>query len=243
MKMSTAILHTTETDAECRALYQLVRDFARAMADKLIVKQIDGQRGWDSEQMYPVEGMQARFMAAVEKGDPVDIANWAAFLWNRDARIDPAAIPLHNPPKDEWWWEPVQELHCAIIGHDGDLIRLGEDDKAYDSIVVGHKLHNSECASEVLRVRTRHGYERDMELAQFFIDAMGPACARRPAWLAGASFGIEERVYNDGGFGNLHIYGHIRKEIHLLCIVFMEADRLSHWVLGRKLLDALRKSS
>ena len=64
------------------SLDALVHDFARAMRAKLISKFMEGYSGWDDPE-WSVEDIKASLLAHLEKGDPVDIANFAAFWWNR----------------------------------------------------------------------------------------------------------------------------------------------------------------
>jgi hypothetical protein len=68
--------------AEVAALEALVDDFAKAMKHKLRAKMRHGKKGWDDESWTKPQIMAALKQHA-EKGDPVDIANIAAFLWNR----------------------------------------------------------------------------------------------------------------------------------------------------------------
>lgn len=79
-----------------KALDALVDDFADAMKAKLRKKFLEGKEGWDDPE-WPLHVIQADLIehAGVEmhttgvtlKGhevlDPVDIANFAAFWWNR----------------------------------------------------------------------------------------------------------------------------------------------------------------
>lgn len=78
------------------ALDALVDDFASAMKRKLRKKFIEGRSGWDDEAWKPeeiVERLQghARKLTTTEHGmerkptadDLVDVANFAAFAWNR----------------------------------------------------------------------------------------------------------------------------------------------------------------
>lgn len=68
-------------DPEEHALCRLVDAIGAEMKKKLIKKyRKDGYSGWDNEaNAYSIASMLAEH---VKKGDPVDIANLAAFLWN-----------------------------------------------------------------------------------------------------------------------------------------------------------------
>ncbi len=65
------------------ALDKLVDQFADAMKTKLTEKAVyDGKTGWDDPAWTPEQITQA-MRDHIDKGDPVDVANFAAFLWNR----------------------------------------------------------------------------------------------------------------------------------------------------------------
>lgn len=69
--------------SEQRALDELVDQFAAAMKAKLRRAGVEkGRSGWDDPKWTPEE-IKAALLAHVDKGDPVDVANFAAFWWNR----------------------------------------------------------------------------------------------------------------------------------------------------------------
>ena len=66
------------------ALEATVDDFAYAMKKKLISKAMrDGKAGWDDPN-WPREDILRQLIEHVEKGDMVDVANFAMFVWNQD---------------------------------------------------------------------------------------------------------------------------------------------------------------
>lgn len=84
------------TFAWMKALDALVDDFAGAMKKKLRKKFVEGKQGWDdpewslgSMRQQLVEHAGVSFdwettrVQAPESIDPVDVANFAAFMWNR----------------------------------------------------------------------------------------------------------------------------------------------------------------
>lgn len=86
------------TFAWMNALNALVDDFAVAMKKKLIKKFKEGKSGWDDPEWDPdqikdamIEHCGVEFsmthvrVSGHELVDPVDVANFAAFLWNRRA--------------------------------------------------------------------------------------------------------------------------------------------------------------
>ena len=65
-----------------------VRRFAKAMAVKLTDKRAEGRGGWHRP---PSNGygtgiarLRRMMLAHIEKGDPVDIANFCMMIWNRE---------------------------------------------------------------------------------------------------------------------------------------------------------------
>ena len=78
-------------DAEAAALEELVDAFAEQMKQKLFLAMKKGRYGWDDEgwdrrEIYTsliqhTEGITAE--GKVPDFDPVDVANFAAFYWNR----------------------------------------------------------------------------------------------------------------------------------------------------------------
>ena len=69
-------------DYERRALVAAVDSFAEAMKAKLLKKMNAGRSGWDDPSWTPAQIRQA-LIDHVQKCDPVDVANYALFLWTR----------------------------------------------------------------------------------------------------------------------------------------------------------------
>jgi hypothetical protein len=65
-------------------LRKLVRDFSAEMREKLLAKADRGWRGWNAT--YYREIFRSLLVEHVSKGDWVDVANFAAFLWYLDQR-------------------------------------------------------------------------------------------------------------------------------------------------------------
>lgn len=57
--------------------------FAAAMKAKLAKKRGEGRGGWDDPNACPLDRLQAMLADHVEKGDPVDVGNFAMMIWNR----------------------------------------------------------------------------------------------------------------------------------------------------------------
>lgn len=75
--------------AELEALDALVDAFALAMKRKLRRAALDkGRSGWD-DPSWSFDAMRSSLFSHLCKGDPIDVANFAAFLWNRDGSTAP----------------------------------------------------------------------------------------------------------------------------------------------------------
>ena len=58
--------------------------FARAMRAKLAEKAAEGKYGWDDPDVCDIDELKGMLIEHVEKGDPVDIANFCMMIWNRE---------------------------------------------------------------------------------------------------------------------------------------------------------------
>ena len=67
-----------------RALDACADDFNDEMKRKLKKKFMEGKSGWDSEN-WDIEDIKRQLIEHVEKGDFVDVANFAMFAWNKSA--------------------------------------------------------------------------------------------------------------------------------------------------------------
>ena len=65
-----------------------VRRFAKAMQEKLSQKRAEGRGGWNREPGggygTGIPRLHRMMLAHVDKGDPVDIANFCMMIWNRE---------------------------------------------------------------------------------------------------------------------------------------------------------------
>lgn len=66
-----------------KALTALVDDFADEMKKKLIKKFMEGYHGWDDPNWSRKEIVD-RLYKHIDKGDMVDVANFAMFAWNKE---------------------------------------------------------------------------------------------------------------------------------------------------------------
>lgn len=71
------------TGVDMAAIDALVDAFAHAMKKKLYRKMMEGKSGWD-DPTWPMDSIRYALIDHVYKGDPVDVAAFAAFWWNRE---------------------------------------------------------------------------------------------------------------------------------------------------------------
>lgn len=72
---------------DAMADYEGVERFSTAMLDKLAKKRGEGRGGWNREPEHEgcsLELLRQMFRDHLEKGDMVDIANFAMMIWNRE---------------------------------------------------------------------------------------------------------------------------------------------------------------
>ena len=58
--------------------------FSTAMRRKLTRKRQEGRGGWQFPDECPLEDLRTMLKEHIAKGDPVDIANFAMMIWNRE---------------------------------------------------------------------------------------------------------------------------------------------------------------
>ena len=77
-----------------------VDKFAAAMKAKMAVSRAKGRGGWDDPAQCDVADLCAMLVDHVEKGDPVDVGNFAMMLFNRGVRSWelPTALAAHIAP-------------------------------------------------------------------------------------------------------------------------------------------------
>lgn len=57
--------------------------FASAMKQKLARKRAEGRGGWSDPNVCTVADLHRWMTEHIEKGDPVDVANFAMMIWHR----------------------------------------------------------------------------------------------------------------------------------------------------------------
>lgn len=107
---------------------EAVDRFAAAMKAKLSKKRSEGRGGWENKDECSADFLSDLLRGHVEKGDPVDVANLAMMLHQRDERI---AAPEQPGPEPVAWrekWRGDAEWHYSTSP------RLIRDDDAEDYI-------------------------------------------------------------------------------------------------------------
>lgn len=69
-----------------------IADFSRAMATKMAICRVKGRDGW---QTCPIETLWAMLREHVEKGDPIDVGNFAMMIWNNLCEKELPPTPRH----------------------------------------------------------------------------------------------------------------------------------------------------
>ena len=87
---------------------------AAKMKNKLFLARRKGRSGWDDPTMCTNADLSRMLREHVEKGDPVDVANFCAFLIARGERIGPAAFTV----------DPLEEHLKSLISKNPEKARL-----------------------------------------------------------------------------------------------------------------------
>ena len=78
--------HDVEYNNATKSIRMLANSFSKEMKEKMLQKFNEGRRGWD-DPAWTVEDVKKALIDHIEKGDPVDIANFAAFWWYKQRDI------------------------------------------------------------------------------------------------------------------------------------------------------------
>lgn len=82
MKVTSSQFAEVTRASDWRALTSLVERFSEEMKFKLGQKLNQGRSGWDKEEWSKSDILKA-LREHLDKGNMVDVANYAMFLWNR----------------------------------------------------------------------------------------------------------------------------------------------------------------
>jgi ribA/ribD-fused uncharacterized protein len=83
--------------------------FAAALKAKLAKKRAEGMSGWDDKTACPEERLQTMLVEHLDKGDPVDVGNFAMMLFNRGescAAPAPASAEVPMPERPVGFIKP-----------------------------------------------------------------------------------------------------------------------------------------
>jgi len=97
MREMLRIQMAREGFAAARADENGVDALARAMKEKLHAKRLEGYGGWNKPDECTVEHLAKLLLDHLPKGDPVDIANFAMMLFNRDGGADALRAEAASP--------------------------------------------------------------------------------------------------------------------------------------------------
>lgn len=102
------------SDLAMKAIDACVDDFADEMKRKLRRKFMEGKSGWDDPQ-WPREDILRQLVQHVEKGDMVDVANFAMFAWNQEGSDRQRPLPQGAADVSEnMETEAVDRLFCEL---------------------------------------------------------------------------------------------------------------------------------
>ena len=93
-----------------QADHEAVRNLSCAMMSKLQDSRSKGRSGWNDKTQCSAEHLSQLLREHVEKGDPVDVANFCAFLSARGEGITPQAAPIAAAVSGGW-----QELAARVM--------------------------------------------------------------------------------------------------------------------------------
>lgn len=96
-------------DEVFEADFLCVDSFAEGMKQKLLAARLKGRRGW--QDCDPTE-LSIMLREHVEKGDPLDVANFCMFLWHLEQPIGDAALPMGRRAA-------AQPAQTAVVLDDG----------------------------------------------------------------------------------------------------------------------------
>ena len=112
----------TEAQIEQHPDDAAVDRFAAAMKAKLAEKRAEGRGGWDDPEQCSTTYLATLLRGHVEKGDPLDVGNFAMMLWNRggatNEAVDPGIPDLRlTEAQIERLRAEVEALRAAIERH------------------------------------------------------------------------------------------------------------------------------
>lgn len=119
-----------------------VDGFANVMSAKLATKRALGYCGWDDKEQCSAEHLSRLLRQHVEKGDPVDVANFAMMLHQRGERITPGT-PAPQPggvKVKALEWKPVKFAHGALTAE--CCVGRYELSRTFDGLIAS--LHSAE---------------------------------------------------------------------------------------------------
>ncbi|CDN93505.1 hypothetical protein [Agrobacterium tumefaciens] len=109
--------------ADNEAVDILMAAAAAKMKSKLFLARRKGRSGWDDPTQCTNEDLSRMLREHVEKGDPVDVANFCAFLIARGERIGPAAY-THDPLEEHLKHLVTSNPEKALLAALDDNMRM-----------------------------------------------------------------------------------------------------------------------
>ena len=92
IKSDDYITNEIRQAAEQEALASLMNVFSETMFKKILMKRQQGYHAWDKKTPDMIELLKTRLQENLNRGDWVDVANLAMFLWNMQ-QSDKPVVP------------------------------------------------------------------------------------------------------------------------------------------------------
>lgn len=96
---------------------EAVDAFAAAMKEKLAKKRSEGRSGWNDHSLCSQALLSQMLHDHCDKGDPVDVANFAMMLHQRGESIAPRWLPIDEAAKDGWAKFGMKKDKSSVIAY------------------------------------------------------------------------------------------------------------------------------
>lgn len=116
-----------------QADHEAVRNLSCAMMSKLQDSRSKGRSGWNDKTQCSAEHLSQLLREHVEKGDPVDVANFCAFLSARGEGIAPQTTPIAAAVPGGWQELAARVMDALADAQDRTNAKYPEHVKCYPS--------------------------------------------------------------------------------------------------------------
>lgn len=92
-----------DTRSEKQKLSNVTYDFTDKCRRELEIKAREGIRGWDDPEKFSDEDLAKKLQSAVDRKDAVAVANYAMFMYYRNAEQDPDTLAMNDMDAGFGW--------------------------------------------------------------------------------------------------------------------------------------------